>query len=236
YQNYYLQFQPTAIWERVQVWASLLLQQFGLTGVILGVAGVMLFFERSRLFVFTTWISLIYSFFAIIYVSDDSYVYLIPAYISFSIWIGLAVGNGLKRFTLRSSLIRLAIGSLCIGYFVFHAMEYAGQVDASQDFRAEMFGRQVMSEVHEDALVFVQGDRAVFTVWYFHYALDQRPDLIVIAEDLLHFDWYQETLQSTYPKLSLPEGLPWPQSVVVSNPERAACYIQYTDQAEIDCE
>jgi hypothetical protein len=182
------------------------------------------------------WTSLVYSFFAIIYTADDSYVYLIPVYLSFSIWIGLAVGEGMGRIALRLNLLRLAIGFLCIGYFLFRATGYANQVDASHDTRAEMFGRQVMTEVPKDALVFVNGDQAVFTVWYFHFALNERPDMIVIAEELLHFDWYQETLQSTYPLLVVPEGLPWPQTIVDANPSRTMCQAEYTDQAEIDCQ
>ena len=236
YQNYYLETPSVEIWERVQAWASLLFAQFGFPGIVVGLTGLILLFKPSRMYLYTIWISLIYSFFAIIYSADDSYVYLIPVYISFAIWIGLAVGNGLNRIPLRSNLFRFSIGLLCVGYFFVHAAGYAGQVDASHDSRAEMFGRQVMSEVPNDALVFVKGDKAVFTVWYFHFALKQRPDLVVIAEDLLHFDWYQETLQNTYPMLSFPEGFPWAQTIASANPAWANCYVQYIDQAEIGCE
>jgi hypothetical protein len=98
-----------------------------------------------------------------------------------------------------------------------------------------MFGRQVMAEVPNDALVFVKGDRAVFGLWYFHFALNQRPDLVVIAEELLHFDWYQETLQDTYPMLTVPGPFPWPQNVADANPARPKCHVQYIDHAEIEC-
>jgi hypothetical protein len=235
YRSYYLHFQAAEILGRIQAWASLLLHQFGLPGVILSIAGLVLLFKPSRLHLSLIWISLIYSFFAIAYTSDDSFVYLIPVYLSFSIWIGLAVRFGMERLPLRSNLFRLSFGFLCLGYFLFHATGYAVQIDASKDVRAEMFGRQVMSGVPKDALVFVKGDRAVFTTWYFRFALKERPDMIVIAEDLLHFDWYQETLQSTYPLLNLPGEFPWPQSIANANPARMTCYVQYTDRAEIDC-
>ncbi|HAV78790.1 MAG TPA: hypothetical protein DCX53_15680 [Anaerolineae bacterium] len=235
YQSYYLQFQPGETWERIQAWASLLLQQFGLPGVALGVAGLILLFKPSRLYLSLIWTSLIFTFFALGYSSDDSYVYLIPLYISFSIWIGLAVGDAMNRLTHRSNLIQVAIGFLCVGYFLFRATGYANQVDASKDMQAEMFGRQVMSGVQPDALVFVKGDKAVFTLWYFHFALNQRPDIIVIAEDLLHFDWYRETLRNTYSSLELSDQYPWVQSIANANPARTTCHVRYTDRAEIKC-
>ncbi len=235
YRSYYLQFEFVEIGERLQAWASLLLQQFGWLGLVLGILGLVLFFTPSRLYLYSIWIGVIYSLFAIVYSSDDSYVYLIPVYISFAVWIGLGVGNLLGRISHNSWVILWGVGLLLAGYYAFRIPRYAGQVDASRDLRAEMFGRQVMAEVPPDALVFVKGDRAIFTSWYFHYALKQRPDLVIIAEDLLHFDWYQETLQETYPMLTVPSPFPWPQNVADANPTRPVCYVQYVEQMEIEC-
>ena len=89
--------------------------------------------------------------------------------------------------------------------------------------------------VPENALVFAKGDRAIFTLWYFHFALKERPDLAIIATDLLHFDWYQETLQSTYPSLTLLEPYPWPATIEAANPARPVCSVEYTDVAEVEC-
>jgi hypothetical protein len=235
YRSYYLQFEFVEIGERLQAWASLLPQQFGWLGVVLGILGLVLFFTRSRLYLYSIWMSVICSLFAIIYSSDDSYVYLIPVYISFSIWIGLGVGNVLGKISFHPRVIVWVAGFLLAGYFAIRIPGYAGQVDASRDLRAEMFGRQVMADVPHDALVFVKGDRAIFTSWYFHFALKQRPDLIIIAEELLHFDWYQETLQDTYPMLTVPGPFPWVRTIEDANPNRPVCYVQYTYQAEIIC-
>lgn len=92
-----------------------------------------------------------------------------------------------------------------------------------------------MAEVPKEALVFVRGDRAVFTVWYFHFALGQRPDVAVVVEELLHFDWYLETLRYTYPALGVPGPLPWAQNVADANPNRQACFVEYAELAEILC-
>jgi hypothetical protein len=233
YQSYYLQFDYGEIWIRMQAWASLFVQQFGWPGLVLGIFGLILLFKPSRLYLYTIWMAVAYSAFALVYSSDDSYLYLIPVLVSFAIWMGLAVGHFYG--TLASTVMRWGLRILILGFFIFHALGFAGRVDASNDLQAEMFGQQVMSEVPKEALVFLRGDRAVFTTWYFHFALGQRPDLAVVAEELLHFDWYLETLRHTYPALGVPGPLPWAQNVMDANPNRPVCFVEYVERAEILC-
>jgi hypothetical protein len=235
YQNYYLQFALVQDWGKVQAWAALFLQQFGLAGVVLGSMGLILFFIPSRLYAFTIWIGIVYSAFALVYTSEDSYVYLIPVYLVFAIWIGLGAGNLMGRFALPPNPVRLGMGLLLLGYFIFHSLGFVDQVDASHDLRAEQFGMEVLDAAPENALIFAKGDQAVFTLWYFHFARKERPDLIVIAEDLLHFEWYQETLRGTYPSLRVPGPFPWLETIALANPQHAICHAQYTGQTEFSC-
>ncbi|HEY9153062.1 MAG TPA: hypothetical protein VIN60_09280, partial [Anaerolineales bacterium] len=109
------------------------------------------------------------------------------------------------------------------------------QVDASHDLRAETFGREVLAKAPENAFVFVQGDQAIFAIWYFHFALHERADLVVVAPDLLSFAWYQDIIRSTYPQLSLPKYFPWPITLEVTNPSRPFCYVQYSGRIEMQC-
>jgi hypothetical protein len=118
---------------------------------------------------------------------------------------------------------------------VGRTVTYASDVDASKDDRAESFGREVMAVAPQNAMVFAKGDRAIFALWYFHFALHERPDLSVMASDLLHFDWYQQNLHSTYPSLVIPGPFPWPETLTLANPSRPACYVQYAGQIEIEC-
>lgn len=235
YQSYYLQFQFGNIWGRVQTWASLLVQQFGWLGMLTGVFALILLFRPTRLYLSTVWIGLAYSAFALVYSSDDSHLYLIPVYISFAVWIGLGVGSIFGRISSVSRVLPWGAGVLIAAYFGLHAFSTMPQVDASHDQQAEMFGRQVMYEVPKDALVFLKGDRAVFTIWYYHFALGQRRDVAVVAEELLHFDWYLETLADTYPDLDVPGPLPWAQNVADANPNRPACFVEYAEREEILC-
>jgi hypothetical protein len=233
YRSYYLHSPLSMMGERIPAWASLMLQQFGWLGIALGVAGVIVFFQPSRLHFSTLWVGAAYSAFALAYSSDDSYLYVIPVCLSFAVWVGLAIGHLFNA--VNSKAVTWGAAVLLGGYFLFQGMNHAAQVDASGDRRAEMFGRQVMAEVPKDALVFVKGDRAVFTLWYFHFALGQRPDVVVVAEELLHFDWYLETLHAAYPALAIPAPLTWAQSIIAANPERTPCFVEYVDRAVIEC-
>jgi hypothetical protein len=233
YQSYYLEFTLAGLWERIQAWAALLLEQFGLPGVLLGVIGLLVFGSRSRLYALTAWMAAVSLAFAFLYRSEDSYVYLIPLFISFAIWIGLGIGGLVNGLSGRLPILGLGIGLILMSYFIARSVTQLSEVDASGDHRAESFGREVLSAAPENAMVFAEGDRAVFTLWYYHFGLGERPDLAVMAADLLHFDWYQENLKSTYPSLVMPGPFPWPSTVVAANPSRPACYVQYADQTEI---
>lgn len=72
-------------------------------------------------------------------------------------------------------------------------------------------------------------------MWYFHFALGERPDLVVVAADLLHFDWYQENLRATYPSLVVPGPFPWPETLARANPWRAVCTVEYADGTATTC-
>ncbi len=234
YQSYYLQFNLPEIWRQLQAGTALFVEQFGVPGIILGLIGLIVFGRRSRLYLFTIWIAIGYAAFAFLYRSADSYVYLIPAFLCFAIWMGKSMAGLVHQFSGRAFLI-IGFGFLGISYFAGRSLAFVNMVDASQDLRAESFGRETLSVAPENAILFVKGDQAVFALWYFHFALKERPDLIVIAEDLLHYDWYQETLQKTYPPLVVPGPFPWPETIARANALHTVCYAQYSDQAEMDC-
>ena len=222
-------------WGRIQAFAALLLQQFGLLGVILGVTGLIVFGRRSRLYLLTIWTAGVFLALAIFYQAPDSDVYLIPIVLCFALWIGLGVGGLIDQLRGQPALLRFGLGLLVLGSLLLRSVAFASQVDASNDHRAEAFGKEILSAAPADAIVFAKGDQAVFTLWYFHFALAERPDLIIVASDLLHFDWYQENLRTTYPSLVVPGPFPWPETLARANPSRAVCYVQSLEASELSC-
>ena len=235
YQRYSLPFTLGGLWEYPQMGAGLLWEQFGLPGLVLGSLGLVVFGARSRLYALTLWMAAASLAFTLFYRPGDWQVYLIPLFIAFAIWIGVGVDGLVRGLSLRHASFGLGLTVLLTAYFLGRSAVYGDQVDASKDLRAEDFGREVLAAAPEDAMIFAEGDRAIFALWYFHLALRQRPDLAVMASDLLHFDWYQETLQSTYPTLVVPGPFPWPETMAFANPGRPVCYVHYAGETQIRC-
>ena len=182
YRFFYLQ-DNLQLWPRIQATANLLLQQFGLLGIVLGFVGLVMTFKLSLLQFLTIWNAVVFSIVTVVYQSIDSYVYFIPVIISFSIWIGLCIGY-LTKYLIR--LHKIWIGAfvvILLIHFTYGLVSNWQSVDASHDDRAEMFGNQVYAIAPENAIVFAEGDKAVFTLWYFHFALGQRSDVSIVASD-----------------------------------------------------
>jgi MFS family permease len=224
-----------SVLERVQAVSTLFLVQFGIIGFCVGLIGLIVYFKPTRLNYCMIWIVTVYSAFTIGYATTDAFMYLIPAFLCFAIWLGIGLGRLMDTFSRRLHGIGGLIGLILILTLLIQAWFQRSQVDASDDLRAESFGRNVLSLAPVHALVVTKGDEAVFTLWYFQYALGNRPDLAIIATDLLQFNWYMQTLHATYPDLNLPGPLPFAETVVEANPGRSICYVQYIQVPEINC-
>ena len=235
YQGQLFELTPTLLFERLQASAGLLIGQFGLLGLLVGLIGLIVFFKPSRLLVSTVWIAILFSAFSIEYGTSNSFVYLIPVYLSFAVWIGAGLSGLLEVTAGRFPKIEFAIGAILLIYLFVQAGFHWPQVDASHDLQAEQFGQTVLAQAPPHAIIFAKGDRAIFTMWYFLYALHERPDLAIVATDLLGFDWYQKTLASTYPGLAMPGPFPFAETMAALNPGRSACFIEYTDFSDIQC-
>jgi hypothetical protein len=94
-----------------------------------------------------------------------------------------------------------------------------------------------MRDLPAHAIVFVDEDRTVFALWYFHYALHQRPDIVVVATDLLSFEWYRKTLRANYPGLQVPMDTPgiWMDEIMQVNPNHTVCYAYYSGEVVLSC-
>jgi hypothetical protein len=224
-----------SVWERCRAVASLFLGQFGVIGLAIGLIGLIVFFKSSPLYRNMIWVVAIFTAFSIFYATSDSFLYLIPVFMCYAIWIGGGLAGLMDAFDQRFQKGGMVIGLIFILILFFHAGNAWPQVDASRDQRPEQFGRDVLSQAPDHAIVFAEGDRAVFALWYFHFALRERLDLNIVAVDLLHFDWYQQNLRSTYPDLNVPGPFPFAESIISANPNRSVCYVEYKQLPQIQC-
>jgi hypothetical protein len=209
YRGYLFSLSPGFLWSRFQAWAALLGNQLGLLGLVIALVG--LFFgkagsSRSR------WISgyvfLVYSLFAIGYHAPDSYLLLLPAILSLALWFGTGVA-ALLDIADRSPMRRWLVPSgilLVLVLLSTNGVRNYPQVDASQDNRAVVFGETVLAEIPQNAILVTQADQDTFTLWYYHFALGKRPDVAVLNNGMLAFEWYRQQMQEIYPDLVLRAG------------------------------
>ncbi|HEX2997801.1 MAG TPA: DUF2723 domain-containing protein [Anaerolineales bacterium] len=236
YQPQFWNLNSTLVWERARVAAGLLLDQAGLPGLLLAVAGLIFFFKPSALYRNLTWMMAAFLAFALLYGTSDSFVYLLPVSLGLAILIGIGVAGVVTA--LRQQVPRLAgfASPILILLLLLPVGNHWHLVDASRDLRAETFGRQVLLQAPREAIVFATGDKAIFTMWYFHFARKERSDMAIVATELLGFDWYQQTLHSTYPDLELPGPFPFAERMAALNPDRPICFVEYIDRVQIQCQ
>lgn len=225
--------------QRIAAWATLLIQQFGVIGLMLGIGGLLYGKPTRPAFV---WLTLLpaagYSLFALAYDSADSYAYLIPFYLLFAIWMGLGI-QALLAALLRSQpdlAFAAALGLvLALGWPIANT---AAQVDASRDRRAMRYADYVLQSAPPEALVVTRGDLDSFPLWYYHSALGRRPDMAVIVEPLLAYAWYRDHLAQQYPLLAgiEPGGNDALPALAAANPGRPFCRVELREfEPQLNC-
>jgi len=240
YQDRLFTLAPEFVWTRIRNWADMLQTQFGLLGLILGFYGLLYGKPRlKRFYWITVWTFLAYSIFAVGYNSSDSYVLLIPAYLAFALWIGIGTASILEYMAgqaWRNILIPITGLGLLLMIGV-NAWENYPDVDASQDSRAIEFAAHVLESAPQDAMLFAYAGEDIFTLGYYMYALDHRPDLVVFMSGALVESWYREVLRETYPDLRIPDDDCYDclKSTLIAVNPRPACEVVFDAEEIVVC-
>ena len=229
------------ILSRIQYWASLLIDQFGWVGLVVGLYGLLTLQGASvkKIYLATGWLFFAYSIFAIGYNSFDSDVYLIPAFMVYALWVGLGAAAIMKSLQNRKAWLGILAGILILTALVIPAIVHYPAIDVSHDRSAETYATGLLNSTPAHAVIFTEGDKATFTLWYFRFVLNRRPDVAVVVTGLLPYDWYRDTLRSTYPSLSVPRGMDgtWGGTMIQANPDRPVCIATYQDTtAKFSCQ
>ncbi|MDO9545341.1 MAG: DUF2723 domain-containing protein [Pelolinea sp.] len=233
YQSY---FSTSYIIDRVRGWAGLLIEQFSIPGVFVGIFAIFVDQSNKKNLLLILWIFISYGAFALVYGSHDSYVYLIQTIIAFSLWIGLGFHKLLIFIANRWRYSGIILFPVIIVLFALHITFVIPKVDASSDNRATEFGKYILEISPANAMIFTEDDKSTFALWYFHFAEDQRPDIKVISEGLLEYDWYRQSLRTTYPNLIVPESADLsPYDLIVNNSRYPYCLVRDSDPLNIEC-
>ncbi len=197
------------ITERIGAWAGLLVEAFGYAGLTFGVIGLVYGRSKSRgLDLAVVWIMLAYSIFALGYNTADSTGYLIPAHLGFAWLFALgmsAIIDAMEtQFDQRMRRLWPLVPLIAFLGIAWQAPRIARQVNASRDYRAMEYGQSVMEKAPRRAVILTWEAIDAFPLWYYHFALGQRPDLAIIVVPLTQFQWYRDQLAVLYPDLPLP--------------------------------
>lgn len=208
--------------ERIQAWVFLLLAPM-----------ILLFFsvrhlrskdywrleQRSIVFVLLT--ALLFTGYAFGYSTPDAAVLLLPAFLLMSIVIGFGIGWS-GRFSLLLPLSVFIIGSLFLRSEVIPPIR--------QQFE------QSLSGIPTDAIIVTPGDQTVAATWYFAYAEGQRPDVIVVDDNMFQFSWYRANLAQKYPGLDNLEDDNLPAFIKTNSEHHDVCWLSMVHDIGLICE
>jgi hypothetical protein len=239
YRPFVFALPPEYLGVRVASWTRIMARQLGWLGVPLVVLGGATFWRRDRsLFWATMATSTLCSVFAVGYDTSDSFLYLIPALVCFVLW--LAVGarwvlDWLKGVMQAHAWAPTLWAVLVVLLPVVGALVGFPAQNLRADRTAQVFGRAVLDQAPDRAILLTEEDAHTFALWYYRYAVGERPDVAVVDLGLLTQEWYAAQLAPALgaplaPGLGREEGrlqaaqdLERPVCILVSRAPELAC-------------
>ncbi len=216
---------------RISALAGLIMEQFGIPGIILGILGAVQYTQkRNPVSLALLYIFLAFSVFSILYGTDDSLAYLLATYLVFVIWIAVGlsilISNKWKKYPVGKILMA--------GYFVFilvNIPKTIQMINPRGHSEPAKYAQSLLENVPKNAIILTSSDDDSFPLWYYHFGLKIRPDVKVIVLPLTQFQWYQQILMHTYPKLNFPDIISqtanqnqnWGERIPELNPQHPVC-------------
>jgi hypothetical protein len=177
---------PLAVWpQRLLAWTSLVIRQFTPFGAVLAGLGWLRLWRERRLLAGASAVAFAaFSLYAIGYNTTDSLVYLVPALPLVGLWLGAGLAQAAAWIgkQLRGG------GRAILLLPLLQALLFWGQVDLSAERTAMEWAEQMLAEAPRQAILLTAQDTHTFTLWYVHDVLGERPDVVVVDQDL----WAQE--------------------------------------------
>lgn len=251
YQDYVFGVPVDSLLERVVTWLELAFRQLNPLGIFFGLVGwAMLRVEVPRF----AWLSLlsiaILGVYSITYNTVDAEVLTIPAFLLFSVWIGVGfthVITGISTMLLGAWVwtkegvvgILAARPVLVLSIVAFGALPVTSAIlnyesqNLRGDDKAYRYARNVVDSLPEGSVLLSNEENRVFSLWYLRYVDEPSLDLATIAVPLLQFDWYWRDIQERFPE-RLPEEPETDitnalKSIVRHNEDRTGVFFTFFD-------
>lgn len=207
YQGYFLGRSMPEVLLRVPVASRLLVEQFTWIGaalLLLGVAIAWSVRDGRREAALLLAVALANTVFALLYNAEGSQVYLLPAFVIGSVFLGLGAGWAVMTVGVLAGpgAARLrwmaAVGLLVLLVPVVRGATAYPEVDVSGDREALNYALEALNSAPAGAALYTRRDEETFALWYAQQVLGVRPDVVVVDVRLLPFPWYQDSLRRQY--------------------------------------
>lgn len=195
---------------RVSAWVGLLARQFAWWGLPVGLVGMWDLCRRERdAFLASLIFFLLISTYAVGYNTTDSYVYLLPAFMVFALWMGRGLHlslSDLHRYlpvsTAGPGWRRAFLAGVLLLPFISLGLNFPS-LDLSADYTAHDYGVGALEAAAPGAVIISSSDAHTFALWYFRYAEGRREDVAILNAGLLQYDWYVENVRHLHPGLAM---------------------------------
>jgi len=212
YQGYAFGLEVSNLPGRLASWADFFLAQYAVVGLLLGIVGITVLWERQRGFLLAgAAAAVLVSLYAIGYETRDSFIYLIVPFMVFAAWMGAGLISLLA--TVRAALSRRPAGRrwtrpaayaavLLVALLAlpgFSAFANAADMNLSGERAAADFAEDTFRTAGPGAVVLSSTDEHLFSLWYRGYVLEPEAGVLVVSMTHLQFDWYWDDLHRQAP-------------------------------------
>lgn len=210
YRGYAFGLPSDQVLPRVAVVARTLTESFTLPGVALGVLGAQALWQRQASLLWGTLLAgLCSAVFAVGYLTSDSRVYLVPLLLVFAVWMGAGWSQmfamALARWQSAAQLVQAGLAILVLLLPAWVLAQNWQAIDLHADHEALDFASGVVDQAPDGAVIITGEDRHTFALWVAVFVERPRPDIIVVDQDMLNFDWYRAALRRNFPLLHVPK-------------------------------
>jgi hypothetical protein len=211
YRRFFFALPSEKLGPRLSQWWNLTADQFFVLAWPLALLGLWELARRDRWLALGTLvhtaINLIYS---IGYNVTDAFVHLLPVYFYLALWMGQGASSLLAAtYRLGTSRRRPtgAIRLVTVGLLLLPLISLAGEwgeMDLTHEQRAQAFAQDALNIVEPGSMILVGADAYTFALWYYRYVEQLRPDVLVVNDAMMGFDWYRHTVAIHHPEVAQP--------------------------------
>ena len=207
YRPYWFGLSGADVLSRVEFSARALLDQFTVVGLALVVWGaIQLALTRTRVFIGLALMFAPIVIYALVYASRDSFIYLLPAFAIALLWGMYGIFHILQMVS-KDELLPGIIVALLALFPLFNVVTYYSAMDVSRDRTAFEYARVNLQPLPDDAVLFADGDEALFALWYYRHAVAyHNARSVIVSQGLLQYDWYYNSLRRIMSEVQFQEA------------------------------